>query len=239
MKFWALVFLAILLPVVSAGNISVNYNEQAEVNKEFPLKIGLTNFPEDIYDVKIDADVGGSNVAKILNNGEWKSTYYYINDIISNNEEKEFTLKVESYIGKINITVKIRSSSGSSENFPEYEIEILQSSDSSSQNSSSSEILDDNTQQNNETDNTNNSTSSQNTNSNSIKATARIVENAQNQTVSNIIKLNENANSQNIKSENSFKNLYGNWAMISLVVFSMIILSLLLLKNKTKKNELV
>ena len=64
------------------------------------------------------------------------------------------------------------------------------------------------------------------------------VDNINEPEISEVIKLNEDANSQDIKSENSFGNLYSNWAIISLGIFSVVIALLLLLKNK-KKNELV
>ena len=65
------------------------------------------------------------------------------------------------------------------------------------------------------------------------------VDNINEPEISEVIKLNEDANSQDIKSENSFGNLYSNWAMISLGVFSVVIALLLLLKNKKRKNELI
>ena len=65
------------------------------------------------------------------------------------------------------------------------------------------------------------------------------VDNINEPEISEVIKLNEDANSQDIKSENSFGNLYSNWAMISLGVFSVVIALLLLLKKKKRKNELI
>ena len=54
-----------------------------------------------------------------------------------------------------------------------------------------------------------------------------------------VIKLNQNADTQTIKSENNFWDLENNYALISLGIFSAIIASLLFLKFKPKKNELV
>ena len=56
--------------------------------------------------------------------------------------------------------------------------------------------------------------------------------------ISEVIKLNADSQ-EDIKSENSFGNLYSNWTMVSLGVFSVVIALLLLLKNKKRKNELI
>src|SRR3989344_4801451 len=54
-----------------------------------------------------------------------------------------------------------------------------------------------------------------------------------------VIKLNQNSDTQTIKSENNFFDSENNYALISLGIFSTIIASLLFLKFKSKKNELV
>ena len=77
---------------------------------------------------------------------------------------------------------------------------------------------------------------------NQISPTANAVDNSeeeQKETAPQVIKLNQNADTQDIKSENSFWNLRDNYALISLIVFSAIIAFLLVLKNKTRKSELV
>lgn len=73
-----------------------------------------------------------------------------------------------------------------------------------------------------------------------ISATANAVENPKNGSVKTepqIIKLNS-ANQKDIKSENSFWNLRDNYALTGLMIFSGVIASLLILKNRTRKNEL-
>ncbi len=75
-----------------------------------------------------------------------------------------------------------------------------------------------------------------------VSITADVVDNSeeeQKETAPQVIKLNQNADTQDIKSENSFWNLRDNYALISLIVFSAIIAFLLVLKNKTRKSELV
>ncbi len=123
MRLLLIVFLFLLtLPFLSSQNITINYPDDVFVGEEFIIKIKLIDFKEDIYDVKIDILGGGVRVAKILNNEQWKSTYYYINDAIKNLEEKDFKLKIESYIGKSDIEIKIRDSSENINSFSGYEV---------------------------------------------------------------------------------------------------------------------
>ena len=120
-----LIILSIILflPFLSSQNITINYPDEVLVGEEFAIKIKLIDFKEDVYDVKIDIlNEKMIRVAKISNNEQWKSTYYYINDIIKNAEEKVFTLKILDYTGKSNIQIKIRNSSGSAKAFDNYDI---------------------------------------------------------------------------------------------------------------------
>lgn len=125
-KLIILFILVLFLGSVSAQNISVNYPKEVQIEEEFSFKIKLIDFGEDIYDVKIDVLANGERIARILNNNEWKSTYYYVNNIISQNEEKEFFLKISDYIGVADITIKIKNSADNSEIFNGYEIEVVE-----------------------------------------------------------------------------------------------------------------
>src|SRR3989344_2130943 len=66
-----------------SSSIEVNYPEKVALNQEFSFKIKLINFSEDIYDMKIDILSAENRISEILNENVWKSTTYYINDIIS------------------------------------------------------------------------------------------------------------------------------------------------------------
>jgi len=123
-----LIFLIVLIaPIISAQNITVDYPDKVQVEEEISFSIKLTDFQEDIYDVKIDITLNGERVSKILNNGEWKSTYYYVNDAMNQNEEKIFSLKIGEGTGIGNIVIKIRDSGGNVKTFSDYEISIGQS----------------------------------------------------------------------------------------------------------------
>ena len=118
----------LLLSDISAKNISLQYTDEVEENKEFSLKVELINFENDSYDVKIDILGNNERVAKILNNGEWKSTYYYINDAIKENEKmKQFSLEIINYTGIVNMEIKIRNSKGTSDSFTGYSMDVIPS----------------------------------------------------------------------------------------------------------------
>ncbi len=97
----------LLLNFASAENISLSYPEEVGLGEEFEVTLRLIDFSDDIYDVKIDLLSNGKRVAKILNYDEWKSTYYYVNDIINNSEEKDFLLKIEKEFEEATIDVKM------------------------------------------------------------------------------------------------------------------------------------
>lgn len=123
-----LFFYLILLIInfISAQEISLDYDEEVVIGEEFNINIKLMGFEEDTYDIKIDILANGQRIAKILDNDEWKSTYYYINNIIKENQEEDFTLKITGHTGDANIEIKIRNSKDKTEVFTGYEIKIVE-----------------------------------------------------------------------------------------------------------------
>ncbi len=122
------ILLLLLLNLVSAQDLALEYPEQVNYGEEFEIIVELMDFEENTYDVKIDVIDGGSRIARILEDGEWHSTYNYIQDIIDTSKENEasFTLNItEEYVGTATIEVKIRDPSGKTEEFQGYEIEIM------------------------------------------------------------------------------------------------------------------
>ena len=100
--------------------IEVNYSEKVYLNQEFGFKIKLINFDEDIYDVKIDILSNENRISEILNENIWKSTSYYINNIIGSNQEKEFLMKITEEFESAEITIKIKDSSDKIKIFSGY-----------------------------------------------------------------------------------------------------------------------
>src|SRR3989344_4207983 len=126
-----LLSLIFLMNFISAQSIELNYPEKVNLGEDFTMNLKLIDFEGGdavLYDVKIDILGNGERIAKIENenSGVWKSTYYYVPEIIKNNENKELSLISESYVGEANIEVKIRKS-GTSEvkTFSDYKIEFI------------------------------------------------------------------------------------------------------------------
>lgn len=100
---WILI-LIILLPFASA--LKVNFSYPAKINclKNFTVSLNLTNSSK-VYDVKIDFIQKGKRISRIKDNGNFKSTRYYIPN---GSKKNNFTLSVLCSLGLTNITVKLR-----------------------------------------------------------------------------------------------------------------------------------
>ena len=100
--------------------IEINYSEKVALNQEFSFKIKLINFDEDIYDIKIDILNNENRISEILNENIWKSTSYYVNNIIGPNQEKEFLMRITKEFENAEITIKIKDSSDKTKIFSGY-----------------------------------------------------------------------------------------------------------------------
>ena len=218
MRVGILLFMfVILISSVSAQNITVDYPSEVSVGEEFSFVIELLNFSEDNYDIKIDVLVDGERIARILNDGQWKSTYYYVNDIISPNEDETFSLNVTEYIGSADITIKIRDSSGGIETFDGYEIEVVETEEPVEEAEEDEETTKE---------------------ENVVEEFQEIKEPVSRET--GPVELpGINLNPQVIKSENDNENLSkSNYAVYGLVFFCVLLVALFILrKNKHNKNE--
>jgi hypothetical protein len=67
-KFGFFFFLLLILPIISSQTINLDYPEQVAVNEEFTISVGLQDFEQGIYDVKIDLTSQGTRIARILYN---------------------------------------------------------------------------------------------------------------------------------------------------------------------------
>lgn len=121
-----LFLLFIAIPLASA-EINFNYPAQAEYGKTFSVSLELVNL-SGIYDVKIDMlNSSNSRISSILNNGEYKSTYYYIIGAIntSTSNSSEFSMNItEKYSGVATINITLRKGSSTSK-FGPYSIDIV------------------------------------------------------------------------------------------------------------------
>jgi len=239
-----ILFILILLPFVGAQNITVNYDPEVIVGYIFPFTLNLSNFEEDLYDVKIDLTANDARVAKILNNGQWKSTYYYIVDAIYPGQEEEFSLNVSEYIGEIDILVRIRDSSGDSIAFEGYEITLVAPEEIEQENISFNNQT--NLTENNQTEDPlenesedvkgeNNYPTLNQTNISNNLTTDPPIENQTPPAPMGVLRLNPKV----IKSDNVTENLEkSDYAIYGFVVFCVFLAFLFILKKvKSSKNE--
>ena len=233
-----ILFMIIFFPFISAQNITVDYNSEVFVGQVFSFKLNLSNFEEDVYDVKIDITANDARIANILNNDQWKSTFYYILDAISPDQEKEFSLNITEYIGNANILIRIRDSSGSSVSFEGYEITCISQDieqETITQPNQTNLTYNNQTEEpSEEKDNEENSTI---INQTKIIAptSAKPVENQTPSAPTGILRLNPKV----IKSDDVTRNLEkSDYAVHGFIIFCILLAFLFALKNiKTSKNE--
>jgi len=134
-NFWCLVIFIFLINLQTTASQEIEFNVPEEVNvgEEFEIAIKLIDFEKDTYDVKIDIFYNEERISKILNKEKWKSTFYYVNDVIEEDEEKEFSLILDCADykdgDKAEIEIKIRNSKENYETFSGYKIELIGESD--------------------------------------------------------------------------------------------------------------
>lgn len=102
--------------------IEVDYPKLVIINEEFNFKVKLINFPEGKYDLKIEIFDEDTRIAKILNDEVWKSTNFYLENVIENDEEEDFVLKIISDFEDARIEIKIKDSKEKIRNFVSYKI---------------------------------------------------------------------------------------------------------------------
>jgi len=238
-------FLVSSLHFVSSQEISLNYPNEVCVDEEFNVQLTLINFSSGVYDVKMDIldASSGERISKIYNGLSWQSTFNYINDIISNDESKSFSLIIFKDFNTATITVKIKSSSGVIKNFTGYN--ISKKSSCSPENPS-----DNSTTGNNTTNDNSNYTSVENF----TKSSDESISNSKNSTSTQNLENSYNPlnnqkvdlapislNAKTIKTEKSsdFENkTKGKYAIYLLITFCVLLLFLFLLKKKKyNKNE--
>lgn len=196
----------------SSQPIEINYPNQVTVEQEFIFKIKLIDFEVGIYDVKIDILSEGNRISKILNEGSWKSTNYYVENSINSNTETEFSMKITEEFENADITIKIRDLSGNVETFQGYEIFKL--------NQIYNETIDE-------------------TNSNIIMLNNEVAPNENNGIiVLNNKEENINSETKDIKSENISKKLDKNdYAKYGIMGFCILLALLFLFKIKIPKKK--
>jgi hypothetical protein len=115
----AFLVLFLLIKTAYCETINLNYPLNVNAGEEFNINLQLNNFSENNYDIKIDifnSNDSSQRLSKIFNNGEWKSTNYYVDNSINISEKnnENFILNItENYEGIANMSIKVRKSGSS------------------------------------------------------------------------------------------------------------------------------
>ncbi|MFH1500527.1 MAG: hypothetical protein ABIE22_01120 [archaeon] len=116
-----------VLSLAAGQNITLDYPSEVYTGEDFSIGLELQNFSEDIYDVKIDIKIGDNRIAQILDDNQWKSTFYYVVDVVnlSKANSKSFSLNITGQeVGVADIEVKIRNSQDHVETFSGYKTNV-------------------------------------------------------------------------------------------------------------------
>ena len=101
-------------PSQNPGLITFSYPNLAFNNGTiFKANVTFANFPPAMYDIKIEIKNQTANIAKILDNNGWVSSYYYLENKINTSEMNgyQFSMKIDSdFTGNATIQLKIRNS---------------------------------------------------------------------------------------------------------------------------------
>jgi hypothetical protein len=127
------------------ASVSMDIDYASEVkNGEFEITAKLYNLQEKDYDIKVYVTFEENNtvISETYNENTWKSSTYYINNIVSGTGNKTLDVKLriaDKYSGfkgdaKLNARLRESISSNTVANFEDY-IKILEKENSSSQSS--------------------------------------------------------------------------------------------------------
>jgi len=101
-------------PPQNPGTIAFSYPSLAFNNGTiFKANVTFANFPPAMYDIKIEIKNQTANIAKILDNNDWVSSYYYLENKINTSEmnDYQFSMKIDSdFTGNATVQLKIRNS---------------------------------------------------------------------------------------------------------------------------------
>lgn len=121
-----IIFFILLMSInlIFAQEINLEYENNSN-GENITFSLEIIDFPEGIYDVKIDLFGEEKRISQIWDE-KWKSTNYYVLCAIKPNEQKDFFIRVLEHIGEANIIVKIRDSQKKIFVFENYSINITE-----------------------------------------------------------------------------------------------------------------
>lgn len=126
-------------------SLELNYQSEVECNENFTITVNAENFDPGTYDVKIDIEdvVTDNRIGKVWNGTKWISTTYYVNNILTVNEngtgQCNLIFKVEDFSGEAYLKPTIRDI-GTFEQ--DYSLSVTCDSNQSNQEESEIKIID-------------------------------------------------------------------------------------------------
>lgn len=114
---WLIIFI-LILPIISAQNISIDYPSEVCIGNEFEIRIKAIE--PGTYDIKIDILQDKERLTRIWNGYKWASTMYYLDGF---DTEETFSLKAEK-TGYGDIIIRLRDDKTIS--FLNYNITIIE-----------------------------------------------------------------------------------------------------------------
>ncbi len=105
--------------------LNLTYDEEMKKDEETEIEIKAFNLEDKKYDVKVFLKDNSSIVSKTLNKEEWKSSNFYIEELLNGPGDKteKVKLKIENFSGNAIIKARIREN-GKSSYLAETEEEI-------------------------------------------------------------------------------------------------------------------
>lgn len=213
------------LGFVSSFSVNLTYPKKVNCLQDFNVSLKIVNSSK-VYDIKIDLLSNGSRISRILDNGKYKSSRYYV---LNGSKKENFTLKIDCTIGTSDVCVKLRDSSDKVFVFDNYTTNIYKK-----------EIVKDNIS-GNKTENYINSSAQENESKKVVmKNESYVPANYQNKNVvSYKSKIAEtiNLNPKTIKTKENTNLLKRNYAKFSFGIFCVLILFIYIKKSRKNKNE--
>ena len=235
----------IILPIVCCEEIEFESPEKIGLNEEFNIKIKLINFSEDNYDIKIDILEEGKRIAEILNEETWKSTYYYVNDALTNSEQKSFKLKIIKEFNMAMIEIKIRNSKDETKSFTGYEISfdntssIIEQTEENLSGEDEEEINEEIEENNTINEESEEKEVKEGEEQEEILKEGKL-QGTINKNASPLIELQQlSLESKDIKSDENTETMKRTLSLLGIITLTLVLGLLLLLKQNKKKNELV
>ena len=236
---FSLLLTVLFSSLVASQEIELTLPDEVEIGEEFSVSLKLIDYSgtDNSYDVKIDMTDNGVRIGKILNNGEWKSTYYYINDALKTDQVGDFTLRIDNSItsDRINLEIKTRSKSGEIKTYSGYELAV----------NNGNANLASNADENSEPVKTNNSKSNEpleNKNGEKGNLTIDVIKETTQTKTPEIIYLNNNNNKNKdiktiVDNGTSYSDKKSKYILYGFVGFFVLLVILFFLKRRNSKYK--